>query len=103
MCVGPLDLTPLKRTSKYEDGYTDSSACIAYLWHLLLADQDFTDADKRLFLKFISGRYVLVHCVCGHIHYLAVHVRYDISLMNYVSLLLHNFITYYTVYCCIVL
>jgi hypothetical protein len=39
--------------TRYEDGYEEGSGAVAMMWDILL--NDFTDDERRLFLRFISG------------------------------------------------
>ena len=49
-----LDFHALKAGSKYADGFDESSKAVVWMWQILL--DDFTDDERRLFLKFVSGR-----------------------------------------------
>jgi len=51
-----LDMHDLKRNTTYQDGYDAESRVIQDFWEVVLA---LTEAEKKLFLKFVSGRFVL--------------------------------------------
>ena len=49
-----LDFEDLKRSTKYEDGFDQSSRTVKEFWEIVL---EMNEDEKRQFLKFISGRY----------------------------------------------
>ncbi len=48
-----LDFRELKKTTKYEDGYTKDDLTIQHFWKILL--DDFDESEKKKFLKFLTG------------------------------------------------
>lgn len=48
-----LDFFELKKTTKYEDGYTHKSLTVEYFWKILI--EDFNLEEKKNFLKFLTG------------------------------------------------
>jgi hypothetical protein len=54
ICGNPeLNLHDLEKGTKYEDGYDGNSPAVRNLWTVL---GEFDEQEKKLFLKFISGR-----------------------------------------------
>ena len=54
VCGNPnLDFAALKRHAKYEGGYTAETKAVVWLWDI--AENIFTLAEKRMFLKFFTG------------------------------------------------
>ncbi|XP_067010981.1 ubiquitin-protein ligase E3B isoform X2 [Anabrus simplex] len=49
----PLDLRDLRRHTQYYGGFHDSHRVVCWLWEIL--DKDFSDDEKRLFLKFVTS------------------------------------------------
>ncbi|PSN54423.1 Ubiquitin-protein ligase E3B [Blattella germanica] len=49
----PLDLRDLRRHTHYYGGFHDSHRVVCWLWDIL--DKDFTDEERRLFLKFVTS------------------------------------------------
>lgn len=49
-----LDFTELEKGTVYDDGYNEASRVIMDLWAVL---HQFDEADKKKFLKFLTGRY----------------------------------------------
>ena len=56
-----LDLYDLQKGTKYEDGYTEDSPIIGQFWTVVF---EFTEEEKKLLLKFISGRYAVYYVRC---------------------------------------
>lgn len=48
-----LDFKELKKTTIYDEGYTEESETIKDFWRILL--EDFTEENKKDFLKFLTG------------------------------------------------
>jgi ubiquitin-protein ligase E3 A len=54
ICGNPvLDFGALREGTKYADGFMETSQAVQYLWYILL--HDFSDEERKLFLKFVSG------------------------------------------------
>lgn len=49
----PLDLRDLRRHTHYYGGFHDSHRVVCWLWDIL--DKDFSDEERRLFLKFVTS------------------------------------------------
>lgn len=49
-----LDFDQLKKTARYDDGYTDTSPAIRNFWTVVA---EFDDTQKKDFLKFITGSF----------------------------------------------
>ena len=47
-----LDFVSLEKSTRYEGGFTDASATIAFFWQVVHA---MSDDEKRLLLQFITG------------------------------------------------
>ena len=47
-----LDFAELRRGASYDDGYDESSRAVDFFWEIV---REFTEDEKRLFLKFVSG------------------------------------------------
>jgi hypothetical protein len=52
-----LNFQDLEKGTRYDDGFDTTSATVRNFWKVL---GEFDEAEKRLFLKFISGRSVTV-------------------------------------------
>lgn len=48
-----LDFNELKKTTRYDDGYSEKSTTIQHFWNILL--NDFDENEKKNFLKFLTG------------------------------------------------
>lgn len=51
--TSPLDLKDLRRNTQYFGGFHDSHRVIGWLWDILA--KDFTEDERRLFLKFVTS------------------------------------------------
>ncbi|KAL7047920.1 hypothetical protein ACKWTF_003149 [Chironomus riparius] len=51
--TSPLDLKDLRKHTQYFGGYHDSHRLINWLWDILA--KDFTEEERRLFLKFVTS------------------------------------------------
>lgn len=51
--TNPLDLKDLRRNTQYFGGFHDSHRVIGWLWDILA--KDFTEDERRLFLKFVTS------------------------------------------------
>ncbi|CRL00069.1 CLUMA_CG013353, isoform A [Clunio marinus] len=51
--TNPLDLKDLRRNTQYFGGFHDSHRVIGWLWDILA--KDFTEEERRLFLKFVTS------------------------------------------------
>ena len=51
--TNPLDLKDLRRNTQYFGGFHDSHRVIGWLWDIL--GKDFTEDERRLFLKFVTS------------------------------------------------
>ncbi|KAG8258387.1 Ubiquitin-protein ligase E3B [Homalodisca vitripennis] len=49
----PLDLVDLRRHTQYYGGFHDSHRVVLWLWDILL--RDFTEEERKLFLKFVTS------------------------------------------------
>uniref|UniRef100_A0A1B6LAX7 Ubiquitin-protein ligase E3B n=1 Tax=Graphocephala atropunctata TaxID=36148 RepID=A0A1B6LAX7_9HEMI len=49
----PLDLIDLRRHTQYYGGFHDSHRVVLWLWDILL--RDFTEDERKLFLKFVTS------------------------------------------------
>lgn len=59
--TNPLDLKDLRRHTQYFGGFHDSHRVISWLWDILA--KEFTEDERRLFLKFVTScsRLVTIH------------------------------------------
>lgn len=51
--TNPLDLKDLRRHTQYFGGFHDSHRVISWLWDILA--KEFTEDERRLFLKFVTS------------------------------------------------
>lgn len=51
--TNPLDLKDLRRNTQYFGGFHDSHRVVGWLWDILA--KDFTEDERRLFLKFVTS------------------------------------------------
>lgn len=59
ICGNPmLDFAELEKGTVYDDGYDREARVIMDLWAVL---HQFDEADKKKFLKFLTGRYTCVY------------------------------------------
>uniref|UniRef100_A0A146L582 Ubiquitin-protein ligase E3B n=1 Tax=Lygus hesperus TaxID=30085 RepID=A0A146L582_LYGHE len=49
----PLDMTDLRRHTQYYGGFHDSHRVVLWLWDIL--QKDFSEEERRLFLKFVTS------------------------------------------------
>ncbi|KAK4876027.1 hypothetical protein RN001_012449 [Aquatica leii] len=49
----PLDLKDLRKHTQYYGGFHDSHRVVSWLWDIL--ERDFTEAEKGMFLKFVTS------------------------------------------------